>query len=303
MGWPQLRANSTHSFARRQAADSGVVRSVRSETDYIDYGAFVANETDLELAVRLAKEAGQLLLGIREETGPIAPDDKPALKLLRDRADRAAHVLITDGLIASRPNDAVLSEEGKDNDERLAAQRVWIVDPLDGTWEYGQGRADFGVHIALYDTETQQLLLGVVDLPMRGHTRTSSDESSLAGLPSDRPLRVVASRTRPPVDLDAIVARWGEISGRDVEIVNVGSVGAKVDEILCGRAEAYLHNTGFFEWDLAAPQGVAQQYGLEISHWESEPITYNHMPPFVKNVFVAHPEVAADLRAALVASQ
>lgn len=265
----------------------------------VDYRAFVAKETDLELAVRLAQAAGQLLLRIRDQSGAIAPDDKPALKELRDRADREAHLLITDALIASRPSDAVLSEEGKDDDVRLAAQRVWIVDPLDGTWEYGQGRADFGVHIALYDTATQQMLVGVVDLPVHGSTRTSSDDVVLPELPTDRPLRVVASRTRPPADLDAIVARWAEISGRETQIVNVGSVGAKVNEILAGRAEAYLHNTGFFEWDLAAPQGVAAHYGLQITHWDSTPITYNHMPPFVKDVFVAHPDVAADLRAAL----
>lgn len=265
----------------------------------IDYGSLVAHETDTELAVRLAQAAGQLLLGIRREEGAISPDDKVALKTLRDRADREAHVQITDALAISRPADAVLSEEGKDDDERLSADRVWIVDPLDGTWEYGQGRADFGVHIALYDCRTQKLLLGVVDLPDQGLTRTSEDEVTLPQLPTDRPLRVVASRTRAPAELEAIVARWAEVSGRDVEIVSVGSVGAKVNELLSGRAEAYLHNTGFYEWDLAAPQGVAERYGLTISHWDEAGITYNHMPPFVKNVFVAHPDVADDLRASL----
>ena len=265
------------------------------------YRAFVAHETDSELAVRLAREAGQLLLQIRAESGQIDPQDKPALKALRDRADREAHVLITEALLVSRPDDAVLSEEGQDDEARLTADRVWIVDPLDGTWEYGQGRADFGVHIALYDSRSQEILLGVVDLPDQRLTRTSWDEVMLPQPPSDRPLRVVASRTRAPSELAEIVERWSEASGREVEIVNVGSVGAKINELLSGRAEAYLHNTGFYEWDLAAPQGVAERYGLAISHWDGGQITFNHMPPFVKNVFVAHPAVAADLEASLTA--
>ena len=132
----------------------------------------MAYETDTELAVRLAQAAGQLLLGIRQETGVIDPEDKVALKSLRDRADREAHVQITEALAVSRPDDAVLSEEGKDDDERLSADRVWIVDPLDGTWEYGQGRADFGVHIALYDNRIGELLLGVVYVPQQRLTRT-----------------------------------------------------------------------------------------------------------------------------------
>ncbi|MCH9816488.1 MAG: 3'(2'),5'-bisphosphate nucleotidase CysQ [Actinomycetia bacterium] len=265
----------------------------------MDYGSGVATETDLELAVRLAQAAGQLLLQIRQDAGVVAPDDKAALKALRDKADAAAHVLITDGLAEARPADAVLSEEGKDNEERLSARRVWIVDPLDGTWEYGQGRSDFGVHIALYDTETGDMLTGVVDLPEQGLTRTSQDEPALASLPHDRPIRIVASRTRPPQDLQQIADRLANRLGHEVEIVNVGSVGAKVNVILQGDAEAYLHNTGFYEWDLAAPLGVAQQYGLAISHWDQGDVVFNQMPPYVKDVFVSHPALAGDLSAAL----
>jgi 3'(2'), 5'-bisphosphate nucleotidase len=109
----------------------------------------------------------------------------------------------------------------------------------------------------------------------------------------------VASRTRPPANLDAIVARWQEITGHPVEVVNVGSVGAKVEEILTGRAEAYLHNTGFYEWDLAAPMGVARHYGLVIEHWDGSRIELNQMPPFVRDVMVVRPELAESLRQAI----
>jgi 3'(2'), 5'-bisphosphate nucleotidase len=254
---------------------------------------------ELDTAEAVARAAGTLLLQIREETGAIPADDKEALRALRDRADSAAHDLIVERLPVA-DGYGMLSEEGVDNDARLGARRVWIVDPLDGTWEYGQGRSDFGVHIALWDMGTQRMLLGIVDLPDQGLTRTSADGSpSLAPLPSHRPIRVVASRTRPPADLEGIVARLADRVGHAVEIVNVGSVGAKVNEILSGRAEAYLHDTGFYEWDLAAPLAVAKHYGLICDHWDGSEVTFNLMPPFVRNVFVSHPELAGDLRASL----
>lgn len=257
--------------------------------------------SDVELARRVALEAGRLLLRHRADFGPVAADDKPRLKELRDGADRASHLLIMDRLSAARPGDAILSEEGADDPVRLDALRTWIVDPLDGTWEYGQGRIDFAVHIALWHGgESPRLGASVVELPAQGHVRTTADAHAvLPGIPADRPLRVLCSRTRPPADLDEVAGRWSELAGREVEVVSVGSVGAKVEEILAGRAEAYLHDTGFYEWDLAAPMGVGRHYGLVMEHIDGSEITFNHMPPFVSNVMVAHPDVADDLRAAL----
>ncbi len=255
--------------------------------------------SELDVARDVAADAGQLLVRIRAEAGDIAPDDKPALKALRDKADREANELITARLTLAE-GDALLSEEGVDDERRLAARRVWIVDPLDGTWEYGQGRSDFGVHIALWDMAAKHMVLGVVDLPAQELVRTSGDlEAELPMLPGDRPLRIVASRNRPPAELDAICARLAERIGQAVEVVNVGSVGAKVNEILSGRAEAYLHDTGFYEWDLAAPLAVAKHYGLVCDHWDGSEVDFNVMPPFVKNVFVSHPAIADDLRASL----
>ena len=242
------------------------------------------NLTDIDLARQVAAEAGRLLVAIRNEFGPIDPADKERLKALRDTADRQSHELIVAALVAARPADAVLSEEGEDDAARLTADRVWIVDPLDGTWEYGQGRPDFGVHIALWvapqGDAPGRLTATVVDLAATGTVRTTHDEDpQLPPLPHDRPYRIVASRTRPPADLDAIVVRWQELCGHPAEVVSVGSVGAKVEEILTGHAEAYLHNTGFREWDLAAPMGVAHRYGLIVENWEGAAIPLNQMPP------------------------
>lgn len=251
------------------------------------------------MAKSVAADAGQLLVRIRAEAGDIPADDKAALKALRDRADAESNELITAQLTLAE-GDALLSEEGVDDEARLTAGRVWIVDPLDGTWEYGQNRSDYGVQIALWDMARKQMLLGVVDLPAQGLVRTSGDlDPELPMLPSDRPIRIVASRTRPPAELAAICARLAQRIQQEVEVVNVGSVGAKVNEILCGRAEAYLHDTGFYEWDLAAPLAVAKHYGLVCDHWDGSEVDFNLMPPFVKNVFVSHPAIADDLRASL----
>lgn len=256
-------------------------------------------QSDITLARTVAAEAGALLLQIRESFGDIDPQDTDVLKQLRAAGDRDANALIMAALRAARPGDAILSEEDVDSDARLTAQRVWIVDPLDGTWEYGQGRSDFGVHIALWDA-TAGLTATVVDLPALGLVRTSEDaDPALAALPTDRPYRVVVSRTRPPADIDGIVQRWAQILQHEVEVVNVGSVGAKVEEILAGRAEAYLHDTGFREWDLAAPMGVALRYGLVVEHIDGAAIRLNQMPPWVPTILICRPDLAGSLREAV----
>jgi 3'(2'), 5'-bisphosphate nucleotidase len=266
---------------------------------------------DSELSRDVARRAGQLLLALRDDfwADPSngSPADTDAANALRKRADRAAHLLIMSELGAARPHDAILSEEGKDDDVRLSADRVWIVDPLDGTFEYGQGRADFAVHIALWQPAGSVLSAATVDLPAQGLTRSVLDEVGPAAvLPTDRPLRIVASRSRPPATLRLTVDILGRrlaaagITDRGVEIIDVGSVGAKVNEIIAGRAEAYVHDTGFYEWDVAAPYGVAMHYGLVPSHLDGEPVLFNHMPPYVTDLMVSHPALAGHLRSALL---
>ncbi len=262
--------------------------------------------SDAQLSSMVAKQAGQLLLELRDSFGEIDPADKDRANELRKAGDRAANEFIVAALREARPDDAILSEEEKDNDLRLAHERVWIVDPLDGTYEYGQGRADFAVHIALWHASEQRLSACTVDLPAQELTRTMSDAGAApADLPTDRPIRIVASRSRPPATLAATVEILGRlladagINAHGVEIMDVGSVGAKVNEILCGRAEAYVHDTGFYEWDVAAPYGVAQHYGLIPSHVDGTAVTFNHMPPYVTDLVVVHPALVDYLRAAL----
>lgn len=260
----------------------------------------MSTESDAEVSRSIAYEAGQLLLDLRSDffkDRPAASIDRTVSDLLRDQADRAAHLFILEKLSAARPTDAILSEEGKDSDLRLSSDRVWIVDPLDGTWEYGQNRPDFAVHIALWSATDQQLSAGTVELPAQGLTRSVLDIADIPDKTTDGIIRVVTSRSRPPLMLNEIVDRLEKNlikSGVDhdgIEIVDVGSVGAKVNEIFCGRADIYLHDTGFYEWDVAAPYIVAEHYGLIASHMSGDPITFNHMPPYVKDLVVSRTEL------------
>lgn len=267
--------------------------------------------SDMDVSASVAAEAGQLLLELRETFGPV--DDKERANELRKAADRASHELIVARLAEARPGDAVLSEEGADDPVRLTSDRVWIVDPLDGTWEYGQGRTDFAVHVVLWSRDGAApgggvLTAGTVDLPAQGLSRQVADAPVPArGLPSDRPVRIVASRTRPPATLDAAVAlltaRLAERGhSHGVEVMDVGSVGAKVNEILSGRAEAYVHDTGFYEWDVAAPLSVAHAQGLIASHVDASPIAFNQPRPYVTDLLVGIPALAEDLRDAMRAA-
>jgi len=239
---------------------------------------------DAALSRDVARAAGELLLDIRSSFGDLDPADRVRGRELRDTADRAAHDLIAARLRAERPADHVLSEEGVEDLARLRADRVWIVDPLDGTWEYGQGRPDFAVHVALW-TRTADggvLSAATVDLPAAGTAYSELDAvPEPARMPTDRPVRVVVSRSRRPEDLDAVVERLVARLAADghgdlgVEIVEVGSVGAKAAELFAGRAEVYLHDRGFSDWDLAAPLGVARHRGLWCVAPDGSEFTFN----------------------------
>lgn len=264
--------------------------------------------TDMQVSAAIAQEAGALLLDLRSAFGQ--PDSPEAATELRALGDKRSHDHIVARFAQLRPHDLVLSEEGVDDQARLNADRVWIVDPLDGTREFGQNRSDFAVHIVLWSRDATaptggRLSASTVDLPAQAITRREDDFApALPGLPTDRPVRIVASRTRPPAALahavqimSAGLAEQGFDHG--VEVIDVGSVGAKVNEILCGRAEAYVHDTGFWEWDVAAPLAIAHAYGLTAGHIDGRPISFNESHPYVTDLIVGHPGVVAQLKLAM----
>ncbi|MCU0301299.1 MAG: 3'(2'),5'-bisphosphate nucleotidase CysQ [Candidatus Nanopelagicales bacterium] len=256
--------------------------------------------TDAALATAIARAVGRALLELRDGFGPVDDGNR---RTLMDAGDARAQAMIADRLNAARPGDAVLSEEAVDTDARLGADRVWIIDPLDGTSEYGEGRTDFAVHVALWRRDAGVDGLGAVtdaavDVPGLGETWRTDRPEPTAALPSDRPLRVVVSRSRPPAGLDALLALVSAdlvaagITPHGIERANVGSVGAKLGEVMAGRAEAYLHPGGLNEWDLAAPHACALAHGY-VALGPVQP--FNRMPPKSGPVLIAHPEIAAVL--------
>ncbi|MGD9955715.1 MAG: 3'(2'),5'-bisphosphate nucleotidase CysQ [Candidatus Nanopelagicales bacterium] len=253
---------------------------------------------DAGLSRAVAREAGELVLAIRESYGEIARGYRARIRALCDEADREAHLLIESRLADARPGDALLSEEGDGGLGRLDADRVWIVDPLDGTWEYGQGREDFAVHIALWSRADGGLTAGTVDLPAQGITWSVLDDVVPAPgeIPTARPLRVVVSRSREPQDLDRVVVGLRAALGAPVEVLHVGSVGAKASVVLSGEADLYLHDAGFHDWDLAAPLAVARHHGLVCLSPEGGDFVFNAASTVQPGIVMAAPPVAGVVR-------
>jgi len=240
---------------------------------------------DHALAAALAERAGKLLLDLRAKGGDP--------KTLRDAGDRQSHEFLMAELAKSRPDDAVLSEEGIDDKARLSADRVWIVDPLDGTREFGEpGRTDWAVHVALWardaDGSEGNLIAGAVALPAQNRVLATNGEAG-AERP-DRwvgsPIRMVVSRTRASDLVKAVAARI------DAELVPCGSAGAKVATVIMGGSDVYLHSGGFYEWDTAAPVAVARQRGLHVSRIDGSHVVYNQENPFLPDILVCRPAIA-----------
>ncbi|MBW0015459.1 3'(2'),5'-bisphosphate nucleotidase CysQ [Mycobacterium sp.] len=232
---------------------------------------------DHAVAARLATEAGRLLLGIREEFLDADASERKSL------GDKRSHEFLLEALTNLRPGDAVLSEEGADDPARLRSERVWIVDPLDGTREFSElGRDDWAVHVALW--RVGELVAGAVALPAQGVTLATPSVGAPPAMPGTP--RIVVSRTRSPAI--ALAVR----DALDGVLVEMGSAGAKVASIVQGLADVYVHAGGQFEWDSAAPVAVARAAGLHASRIDGSALAYNQPDPKLPDVLVCRPELA-----------
>jgi len=238
--------------------------------------------SDAALARALAAEAGTLLAAIQAQGRETGRD-------LGNRGDREANALILDRLRAERPGEFVLSEEAADDRARCAASRVWIVDPLDGTREYAEGRDDWAVHVALSVDGVP--VTGAVALPARGIVLGSDDPPRLA--PANTPLRIVVSRTRPPREAEIVAQALG------ATLVPMGSAGAKAMAVVLGEADAYVHSGGQYAWDNCAPAAVALAAGLHVSRLNGEPLVYNRAETWVPDLLICAKPLAAAIFAAV----
>ena len=206
-----------------------------------------------------------------------------AKKATKDEGDRLSNDLILARLAGARPDDAVLSEESKDSPARLARERVWIVDPLDGTREWGEGRTDWAVHVALAFSGVPRV--AAVALP--GQSKLLSTAQPPPAPPNrDGKVRLLVSRTRPP----AIAEHLAEVL--DAELVPLGSAGAKAMAVVLGDADVYAHSGGQYEWDSAAPVGVATAAGCHCSRLDGSPLIYNQPDPYLPDLIVCRSDLA-----------
>lgn len=233
---------------------------------------------DHGLAEATAAAAGALLLEVRAE---LADAD---VSVRKDEGDRRAHEMLMQELGAARPDDAVLSEEGKDDLSRLSATRVWIVDPLDGTREFGEiPRTDWAVHVALCENGIP--VAGAVALPGLDLTLSTASPAEMPAFHGGPP-RVIASRTRPGPAAESIAEAVGG------ELVLMGSAGAKAMAVVRGEADIYAHTGGQYEWDNCAPAAVALAAGLHASRLDGSPLTYNNENPYLPDLLICRPEFA-----------
>jgi 3'(2'), 5'-bisphosphate nucleotidase len=240
--------------------------------------------TDAELAAHLAACAGRLLIEVRA-SGMFAG------KALGKAGDQVANQFLVHALRAIRPDDGLLSEESKDTEERLAKARVWIVDPVDGTREYGEERSDWAVHVGLAIGGVAAI--GAVALPgLDGGVVLRTDQPQ--AMPAhEGPPRLLVSRTRPAAEAVAVAGKLGG------ELVEMGSAGAKAMAVVRGEAEIYLHSGGQYEWDSCAPVAVARAHGLHTSRIDGSPLVYNQRDTYMPDLLICRVEWAEPVLAAL----
>jgi 3'(2'), 5'-bisphosphate nucleotidase len=239
---------------------------------------------DVEVARAAADAAASVLLRLRggELTG----------RALGDRGDAGAQAAILGVLGEQRPGDVVFSEEAADDRRRLSAERVWIVDPLDGTREYGEDRPDWAVHVALW--AAGELAAAAVALPALGTVLLTDPPAAVPAADARAP-RIAVSRTRPPRQADAAAAALGG------ELVPLGSAGYKTTAVVRGEVDAYVHAGGMYQWDSAAPVAVARAAGLVAVRLDGSPLRYNEPDPWLPDLLVCRPELAETILTAVAA--
>jgi 3'(2'), 5'-bisphosphate nucleotidase len=245
------------------------------------------SESDIDLAVRLAREAGHRLVALREE---LWHDGAHAWHVM-DSGDAVSHDFIARELRLHRPDDAVLDEEAAEDPRRFHVDRVWIIDPLDGTREFGEpGRHDWAVHVALWNRD--RFAAGAVSLPAFDMVLATDPPPVLPDPVRARP-RIITSRSRAPY------AAVHVANALDCDAVRLGSAGAKAMAVVLGEADIYIHDGGMYQWDSAAPAAVALAAGLHVSRVDGTPIVYNERDPWLPDVLICRQEYADPILDAL----
>lgn len=242
-----------------------------------------AKLSDAELAAALAEGAGVIL---RTLQGRAATSGASSLGA---EGDSRSQEFLKKMLLRSRPQDQVLSEEAPDQLSRLRAERVWIIDPLDGTREFSEGRPDWAVHVALW--QAGELVAGAVALPRLDMVLTGEDAGEPAAPHTG--LRMAVSRSRAPEIAGSVATEIG------ATLIPMGSAGFKTCAVASGEVDIYLHDGGQYEWDSAAPVVVARGAGLHVSRLDGSAPRYNQENPYLPDLLVCRPDLSATVLAAI----
>lgn len=248
-------------------------------------------QDDIELASVLARSAGHLLRDMRTELMGQGVD----AVTLKDLGDAASQDFLSAELGKLRAGDAVLSEEAADGQCRLDADRVWIIDPLDGTREFSEGRDDWAVHVALWSGG--QLIAGAVALPALELVLNSRSSDHPVKDVGHSPIRMAVSRSRPSPLVQEVAAVL------NAEVIPMGSAGYKACAVIRGEADVYLHSGGQFEWDTAAPVAVAASSGFHTSRIDGSALQYNQPSPYLPDVLICRKHIAPMVLGAIQAAQ
>ena len=257
------------------------------------------DQEDLQLALHATRAAADV---IRQYYGTALKVRHKAPNQPLTEADLAADALLRETLLGARPDYGWLSEETVDTPDRLAHERVWIVDPIDGTRSFIAGRPEFSISVGVADRGAA--VAGVVHNPAtrevfwcaRGRGAFSGDE----GTAMDGGTRLQA---QPVPGADLLASRsdmarpWLQELGRGWTLRQVGSTAYKLALVAAGRAVAYVTRGARSEWDLAAAALLIEEAGAVITDAAGTPLAFNGRSTNVRGVIAARAELHAQLLA------
>lgn len=253
-------------------------------------------EKEMAVATELARDAGAVLL--RHYHSPFLVEQKVnALQEMEEvtAADREANDLIVHRLSKEFPDDGILAEESKDTERRLEKERVWLIDPMDGTKNFVQRDGDFAVQIGL--AINGESVLGAVYQPMREllYYATKGGGSWIEG-PKRNAERMSVSAQANPHEMILASSR-SHRSPRMERVVNLfrfkqevrrGSVGVKIGLITEQQADLYLHlSPSTKQWDTCAPEIILHEAGGRLTDLFGLPLRYNGVRIDNRNGIVA----------------
>jgi 3'(2'), 5'-bisphosphate nucleotidase len=257
-------------------------------------------ERELEISLRLARDAGAAILDLYRKPIEIEQKDSFSDREPVTEADRVANDLIVNGLQREFPDDGILAEESVDTGHRLGKQRVWMIDPLDGTTGFIDGNGDFAVQIGL--AQNSEAVLGVVYQPVTGVLyRAVRGQGCWIERPNFIPERAKVS-TQNELHLMRLAASRSHRSPRMDRVVNAfavkqevrrGSVGIKVGLICEQQCDLYVHlSPRTKQWDTCAPEIILHEAGGQITDLFGQRLRYNVPEVQNRNGLVASNGVA-----------